>query len=97
MELDEGRVVEMVLEEYDEILGWKALPVYTNIVRHPEAIPLYALGHLNRIERVEQILCRHPGLYLTGNAYRGVALNDCTREATRIARQIREDLLRHLW
>jgi hypothetical protein len=30
---------------------------------------------------------------LTGNAFRGVALNDCTREAVRIARRVEQDLI----
>ena len=29
-----------------------------------------------------------PGLYLTGNAYYGVGLNDCVRDAQRVARAI---------
>ena len=30
---------------------------------------------------------------MTGNAYRGVALNDCTREAVRIACRVEQDFI----
>jgi len=96
MELDDTRLVEIVLEEYKEILKWNAPPVYVNIIRHSEAIPVYTLGHNKRLEMIEQLLSRHKGVYLTGNAYRGVALNDCTREAVRIASRVREDLFQHI-
>ena len=46
---------------------------------------------------IEGRLAQHPGLYLGGNAYRGVALNDCTEQGEVIAQriqQISDELLR---
>jgi oxygen-dependent protoporphyrinogen oxidase len=58
-------------------LGARAEPVFTHIVRWPEAIPQYFVGHLGRLERIERLAGAFPGLILSGSAYRGVALNDC--------------------
>jgi protoporphyrinogen oxidase len=42
---------------------------------------------------MEERLASFPGLYLTGNAFRGVALNDCTREAWQIAQRVEQDAM----
>ena len=56
-------------------------PVFSRIVRWPVAIPQYVLGHLDRVARIEAAASRHAGLFLTGNAYRGVAMGDCVDQA----------------
>ena len=38
-----------------------------------------------RVGRIEAAAARHRGLFLTGNAYRGVAMNDCTEQAEVVA------------
>ena len=63
---------------------------FTKIVRWDKAIPQYHLGHLDRVARIEGRLTQHPGLFLGGNAYRGVALNDCTEQGRAVARASRK-------
>ncbi len=87
---DLERIVSDMLEK---ALGARGKVCFRSCVRHPRAIPLYFLGHARRLEAIEDRLARFPGVYLTGNAYRGIALNDCTREALRIARTVEEDLI----
>ena len=86
MELDDAELVAAVRGELRSILGIDADPVHTRVVRWPRAIPQYEIGHRERVARAEGAL--PGGIRLTGNAYRGVALNDCTREAERIAAEI---------
>ena len=40
-------------------------------------MPQYNLGHLERVAAIEQRLEGLPGLFVAGNAYRGVGLPDC--------------------
>jgi protoporphyrinogen/coproporphyrinogen III oxidase len=40
-------------------------------------MPQYALGHLDRLARVDEAISQHPGLALAGAAYRGVGIPDC--------------------
>ena len=89
--LDEEELEAMVLEMMERAIGGRGRVQFRRCVRHPQAIPLYLLGHGERLAAIEKCLGRHPGIYLTGNAFRGVALNDCTREALRIARRIEKD------
>jgi oxygen-dependent protoporphyrinogen oxidase len=61
-------------------------------LRWEKAIPQYHVGHLQRVARIEERVARHPGLFLTGNAYHGVAMNDCTEQACLLAGRIAEYL-----
>jgi protoporphyrinogen/coproporphyrinogen III oxidase len=91
--LDEEALEAIVLDTLQRAVGRRGRVHFRRCVRHPKAIPLYLLGHGRRLEAVEERLTRFPGIYLTGNAYRGVALNDCTREASRVARRIEEEVI----
>lgn len=91
--LEDEELEEIASTMLEKAVGKRGRARFRRCVRHTKAIPLYLLGHGRRLTAVEERLARYPGLYLTGNAYRGVALNDCTREAVRIARRVEEDLL----
>jgi oxygen-dependent protoporphyrinogen oxidase len=58
------------------------------VYRHPKGIPQYVLGHPARLAGLDAELARHPGLQLAGNAYRGIGVNDCVREAKLLAARI---------
>jgi protoporphyrinogen/coproporphyrinogen III oxidase len=63
-------------------------PVYEKLVRWPHAIPQYTLGHGDRVAAIDTLVAKHDGLILGGNAYRGIALNDCTEQAHTIAERV---------
>jgi oxygen-dependent protoporphyrinogen oxidase len=69
-------------------------PVFHHIARWDRAIPQYHLGHLERVASIEARTKGHPGLFLGGNAYHGVALNDCTEQAEMLAGQVADYLMR---
>jgi oxygen-dependent protoporphyrinogen oxidase len=91
--LEEEELEEIVSATLEQALGTRGTVHFRSCVRHAKAIPLYFLGHERRLNAIEDCLARFPGVYLTGNAFRGVALNDCTREAMRIARRVEQDLI----
>jgi protoporphyrinogen/coproporphyrinogen III oxidase len=90
---DEPRLLGAVRAELRLAMGVTAHPVFHRVVRWDRAIPQYHLGHLERVARVEALTARHPGLFLGGNAYRGVALNDCTEQGELLAGRLRQYLL----
>ena len=45
-----------------------------------------------RADRIERQLAAHPGLFLAGNAYRGIGVNDCVRAAAEVAPRVLEHL-----
>jgi len=89
---DDAKLLGAVRAELRLAMGVKAAPVFQHIVRWEHAIPEYTLGHLERVAAIEFAAARHPGLFLTGNAYQGVALNDCTEQAVMVAKRVVEFL-----
>ena len=87
--MDDDALTAMVHEELARTHGgMQQPPRAARIFRWPRAIPQYPVGHLERMQRIDSALAATPGLYVAGNAYRGVAVNDCVREARGLARRI---------
>ncbi|ANM31802.1 hypothetical protein ABI59_22920 [Acidobacteria bacterium Mor1] len=87
--MDDDALTGMVHEELARTHGgMKRPPREARIFRWPKAIPQYPVGHLERMQRIDAALAATPGLYVAGNAYRGVAVNDCVREARLLAKRI---------
>ncbi|CAG0927697.1 protoporphyrinogen/coproporphyrinogen III oxidase [Thermoflexales bacterium] len=73
----DDELLQMVRAELRDVLGITAEPQLYRIFRWPQAMPQYTLGHLDRIATIDRRLAEHPGLYVAGNAYRGIGLPDC--------------------
>lgn len=84
----DDELVEIVLSELHEILGVRGEPRFAAVSRHERAMPQYHVGHLDRIQRIEQLAAAHPRLALAGNAYDGVGIPDCVQSGQRAAERI---------
>lgn len=84
---EDGRLIAAVRAELRTALGVTVAPVFHQIARWERAIPQYHLGHIERVAAIERRAAAHLGLFLGGNAYHGVALNDCTEQAEVLARK----------
>ncbi len=42
-------------------------------------MPQYEVGHLDRVNEIENEVSKLPGLTLAGNSYRGAGIPDCIR------------------
>jgi oxygen-dependent protoporphyrinogen oxidase len=91
---DDVRLLSAVRAELRLAMGVTAAPVFQRIIRWDRAIPQYHLGHLERLAWIENRVRQHPGLFLAGNAYHGVALNDCTEQAGLLAERVQGYLQR---
>ncbi len=85
---DDARLLSAVRNELKIAMGVEAQPAFVHIVRWPRAIPQYTLGHFERVAAIESRLANHSGLFLGGNLYHGVAMNDCTEQAEVLAERI---------
>jgi oxygen-dependent protoporphyrinogen oxidase len=93
---DEGRLLAAVRVDLGQALGIQAEPIFQRVIRWDRAIPQYQLGHLERVAWIEERAARHRGLFLGGNCYRGVALNDCVERANDLADHVMKGVGRSL-
>lgn len=77
VEADNDRLVEIVRTEHRELLGLGAEPRFSEVVRYPGSLPQYEVGHGALVARMEERVAGLEGLYITGNAWRGIGLADC--------------------
>jgi len=85
IEFSDEELLRVVRRELHAILGGDPDPCLVRVFRHEDGIPQYTLGHLQRLDRIEQAAAVFPRLFLLGNAYRGVAVNACIAEAKKLA------------
>ena len=85
---DDERLTQAVRSELQIAMKITAEPVFRSIIRWHRAIPQYHLGHLDLVANIERQAEHYPGLFLGGNAYHGVSLNDCIEQAEKLAVRI---------
>ncbi len=88
LDLDDDTLARIVYRELQSSMKVQAPPFFVKVIRWKKAIPQYILNHQEKISKIDASLLKHPGLYLSGNAFRGVALNDCVENAEKLAVQV---------
>ena len=88
VDLDDDSIAKIVYRELQASMQIQAPPFFLKVIRWKNAIPQYMVNHLERVKEIENLLSNHPGLYLTGNAYKGISINDCVENAENLAVQI---------
>jgi protoporphyrinogen/coproporphyrinogen III oxidase len=86
-------LVAVARSEIADILGVEVDPLWARAYRWDRAMPQYVVGHLDRVDRVEQALEAFPGLVLAGGAYRGSGIPDTVRVSRERAVEIVSRLL----
>lgn len=85
LDRDDGVLTAGALAEIRRITGLTAEPRFVRVLRHPRGIPQYNVGHGARLAAIDAALRRHPGLFVAGNSYRGIAINACAADAPKVA------------
>jgi oxygen-dependent protoporphyrinogen oxidase len=88
LDLPDAELTRRIHAEMRATLKVTGEPVFTQVVKWPRAIPQYYLGHLERVERIDAAVARLPGLFVTGNAFKGVAMNDVAEQAALTAARV---------
>jgi len=83
-------LVQTVLAEFHDILGLNPFvkPLFSRVFRWHLGMPQYTLGHLQRVELIEEHSAHIPGLALAGGCYRGVGVPNCIESGERAASKI---------
>ena len=82
-----------VRRELTQILGESvvprdARPEHVQVSRWCRAMAQYAVGHQERMARIEERVADLPGLRLAGNAYDGIGIPDCIRLGRQAAKEL---------
>ncbi|MCX8071249.1 MAG: protoporphyrinogen oxidase [Candidatus Binatia bacterium] len=88
MDWEDEQLVRCVRQELEPLLGIDAPPLLARIHRYPETMPLYEVGHLEKVRAIEELIAREPTLALAGNSYRGVGLPDCIHSGHQAADRV---------
>lgn len=86
--LDETEMIRRVETDLRELLGISEKPLFAEVARWKNSMPQYEVGHLDRVQSIENELAQLPGLTLAGNAYRGAGIPDCIRSGETAAEKI---------
>lgn len=86
--LDESVLAAKVEADLRELLGITAKPLFTEVAKWERSMPQYEVGHLDRINEIENETRKIPGLALAGNSYRGAGIPDCIRSGEAAAESI---------
>jgi oxygen-dependent protoporphyrinogen oxidase len=87
-QLSDEAIIALVRNELQQILGLRAAPLFARVYKWKSAMAQYAVGHLERLDRIERLRQQLPGLALAGNAYRGIGIPDCVRSGQDAAKQV---------
>ncbi len=94
LEKSDEELVEIVRQELVELLGLRpdAKPVFSRVFRWNLGMPQYTLGHLDRIDEIEALVAKVPGLALAGGGYRGVGIPNCLESGEHAVSKVLADL-----
>jgi oxygen-dependent protoporphyrinogen oxidase len=74
--LDDDRLLELVVDDLDAIIGLRGDPTLVRIKRWLRAIPQYAMGYQDVQRMFDEVESEVAGLYFAGNFRRGISIGD---------------------
>lgn len=72
-----GELVDLVREDFADLLGARGKPDLARVRRWPRGLPQYQRGHHELLDQMKDALDEAPGLFITGNFLRGVSVGAC--------------------
>jgi oxygen-dependent protoporphyrinogen oxidase len=90
--MDDRDIADLAHADLVQAIGARGRPVATRVTRWEHALPQYAVGHVDRIERVRARVADVPGLEVCGAAFDGVGVASVIGSARTAA----SGVLRHL-
>jgi oxygen-dependent protoporphyrinogen oxidase len=88
LEKSDDELVRIAQEELADLIGMSGEPVVTRVVRWNDAMPQYHVGHLDRVQRIEQAIAKLDGLSLVNNCLHGVGIAPLVGLAGRVADEV---------
>jgi oxygen-dependent protoporphyrinogen oxidase len=88
LQTSDEEILEIVRGELRQIIALNAEPLFARVYKWKSAMAQYSVGHLERLQRIESLRQKLPGLALAGNGYNGIGVPDCVRSGAEAAGKI---------
>ncbi|HYK37605.1 protoporphyrinogen oxidase [Alloacidobacterium sp.] len=88
LDSSDDEIVTLARKQLSAFLGPLPEPSFAVVRWWPRSLPQYAVGHLDRMERLGERVRDLPGLQLIGNTYYGVGLPDLVKQGREAARRV---------
>ena len=88
LDAEDDELVRVIRDDLAQLTGVTAEPVETLVTRWGGGLPQYAVGHLDRIARIERSVAEVPGLEIAGAALHGVGIPACIGTADAAVRRL---------
>jgi len=81
-------LISLACADLRDLLGIEQAPLFAEVSKWERSMPQYHLGHLAKVERIQERVASLSGLALAGNAYTGLGIPDCIRSGESAAEAI---------
>jgi oxygen-dependent protoporphyrinogen oxidase len=88
----DDQILAIARDELRQIIGLTAEPIFTRVYKWKSAMAQYSVGHLERLQRIEALRQKIPGLALAGNGFNGIGVPDCVRSGTEAATKVLSEM-----
>ncbi|MEO5371294.1 MAG: protoporphyrinogen oxidase [Magnetococcus sp. DMHC-1] len=85
----EQLLTDQVLQDLQKILNIQGTPELMQVTGHRQAIPQYALGHLDLLRDLDAAMAPWQGLSFRANWRDGISVADCVKNAEILANQLK--------
>lgn len=88
IKLSDDELINTAHKDLAQIMNIEEKAAFTKTYRWKFGIPQYRIGHREVLNSIETELSRIGNLHLASNAYYGIGLNDCVKQAYRVVEKI---------
>ncbi|TDO45326.1 oxygen-dependent protoporphyrinogen oxidase [Kribbella sp. VKM Ac-2527] len=92
LQRSDEELVALATADLGRAVGLTAPVVGSLVTRWGGGLPQYAVGHLDRVDRVEAAVAEQAGLAVCGAAYRGVGIAACVASGSKAATRVQAHL-----
>ena len=88
LQREDAELIALVRHELGALIDVRTEPVDAIVTRWGGGLPQYAVGHVERVERIRSAVAAVPGLAVCGATYDGVGIPACIASARRAVAQV---------